>query len=233
MLKMITLAKAKDIVPRSLTMRSKLWLLAGFLIAIMVGSNSFMRVQVIESSAALGGQAELQQRVAAANAALRSFGELKYWLADLEVSWVIESEEKAEEARAALDEQLQAISAFAPYAVSHPARPINVRARATANIVVLLMVNCSSPRRCGTPGLPPGYPRHRVFFLLVTMVEKIRLICQSQKVFCPRQGPQAGGETVPFAAGGTWTGHDRGPLHSRWLMTGSSMDPGKGPAAGR
>ncbi len=114
MLKMITLAKAKDIVPRSLTMRSKLWLLAGFLIAIMVGSNSFMRVQVIESSAALGGQAELQQRVAAANAALRSFGELKYWLADLEVSWLTESEENAEEARAALDEQLQAIRAFAP-----------------------------------------------------------------------------------------------------------------------
>ena len=37
------------------------------------------------------------------NRTLRNFGEMKFWLTDLEVSWLNESEENAEAARAALE----------------------------------------------------------------------------------------------------------------------------------
>ena len=45
---------------------------------------------------------------------LRTFGELKFWLSDLEVSWLNESEENAETAREQLDKLLQNLGKIVP-----------------------------------------------------------------------------------------------------------------------
>jgi methyl-accepting chemotaxis protein len=50
----------------------------------------------------------------ATNQALRAFGEMKFWLSDLEVSWLNESEEKAEAARVELDELFNQLEGVAP-----------------------------------------------------------------------------------------------------------------------
>ena len=45
---------------------------------------------------------------------MREFGELKFWLTDLEVSWLNESEDNANQARAALEGHLEALAVVAP-----------------------------------------------------------------------------------------------------------------------
>ena len=96
-----------------LTIRAKLLLMSGILMLALVGTNLFMRSQLVAGSDALGLQTRLHDMVRVANSALRESGELKYWLTDLEVTWLNESETKAEEARAALDQHLQELSAIA------------------------------------------------------------------------------------------------------------------------
>ncbi len=98
----------------ALTIRSRLLLLSGILVLVMVGSNLHMREQIAVGSDVVREQTQLHESVGTAMAALRAFGELKYWLTDLEVSWLNESEDMANQARAGLEEHLQTISAFAP-----------------------------------------------------------------------------------------------------------------------
>ena len=50
MFKKISLSKPRGVGFPSLNIRSKLLLLSGFLIAMMIGSNYFMRAQVFEGS---------------------------------------------------------------------------------------------------------------------------------------------------------------------------------------
>ena len=90
-----------------LTIRAKLLLLCGTLLVVLVGSNAFMGKRIVDSNTVFHRQTELQAKLGSATFAIQTFGEIKFWLADLEVSWLNESEELAVEARDALYEQLQ------------------------------------------------------------------------------------------------------------------------------
>ena len=90
-----------------LTIRAKLLLLCGTLLMVLVASNTFMGKRIVDSNVVFHRQTELQEKLSSATAAMRTFGEIKFWLADLEVSWLNESEELANEARDSLYEQLQ------------------------------------------------------------------------------------------------------------------------------
>lgn len=102
----------------NLTIRSRLALLSGFLLAVLVISNIYVGDQIVAGKHVLQDQKRAQESVASAHAALRELGEMKYWLADLEVSWLIESEELAEQARSNLTEHLEVLEEFAPDEVS-------------------------------------------------------------------------------------------------------------------
>ncbi len=96
------------------TVRSKLLLLSGILMVALVGSNLYMRLNLLAGGDALREQTEIQNTMRVATNSLRAFGELKFWLTDLEVSWLNESETNANQAQAALEKHLQELSAFAP-----------------------------------------------------------------------------------------------------------------------
>ena len=98
----------------SWTIRTKLLVLSGILMLALVGSNLYMRSQLQAGGDALRQQTELQDSARAATSALKTFGELRYWLTDLEVTWLNESEDNAEQAKASLEEQLAAMSVLAP-----------------------------------------------------------------------------------------------------------------------
>ena len=98
----------------ALTVRAKLLLLSGILVLVLLGSNFFMQAQIAFSNDAFRQQTAVQEAADSATAALRELGELKFWLVDLQVSWLTESEENAELARANLEGYLQTVGAFAP-----------------------------------------------------------------------------------------------------------------------
>ena len=108
----------------SLTIRSRLLLLTGVILMVLIESNLYMRAQIVVGTDVLLNQARLYKVATTATTALRAFGELKYWLTDLEVSWLNESEDMAGQARADLDKHLQTLSAFAPDEVAEVRRHV-------------------------------------------------------------------------------------------------------------
>ena len=98
----------------SWTIRTKLFVLSGILMLALVGSNLYMRSQLQAGSEALRQQTVLQDTARSATDTLKTFGELRYWLTDLEVTWLNESEDNADQAKVLLEEQLAALSVFAP-----------------------------------------------------------------------------------------------------------------------
>ncbi len=98
----------------AITIRAKLLLLAGVLLAALVGSNLFLPGELAGGKDAIRSQGEVLVTLNSTSMLLREFGELKYWLADLQASWMNESEENAEAAKAKLIEGLATIESFAP-----------------------------------------------------------------------------------------------------------------------
>lgn len=96
------------------TIRGRLALLSGFLLAVLIISNIYLADRIAANKQVLEDQKRIQESVEVAHAALRELGELKYWLADLEVSWQIESEEMAEQARTNLYSHLKVLSGLIP-----------------------------------------------------------------------------------------------------------------------
>jgi HAMP domain-containing protein len=102
----------------NITVRARLLLLSGFLLTILLASSAYIGHQLATSRNVLKEQDSLQESLNTATAALREFGELKYWLADLNVSWLIESEKEVTRARENLDRQLKILAKLAPGDVS-------------------------------------------------------------------------------------------------------------------
>lgn len=96
------------------TIRTKLLVLTGVLLSAMVGSNLYMRTELLAGSNALGEQTQINDTARVATRALQDFGDLKFWLSNLEVTWLNEAEENADQARAALEAQLEPLRAIAP-----------------------------------------------------------------------------------------------------------------------
>lgn len=101
-----------------LTIKMRLVLLSGILLLLIAGSNLYMRSHIAAGGAALRNQAETLVRLQTATDALRSFGDMRYWFSDLQVSMLNESEEKAKSAAAQLDKQLTTLSAVAPQRIA-------------------------------------------------------------------------------------------------------------------
>ena len=93
---------------------TRLVVLSAVLLAILILSNLYLTRNISEDAAALGEEAELVSVLKTANAASKAFGDLKYWLTDLAISLLIRSEQKANEARAALAAILDRLAVHDP-----------------------------------------------------------------------------------------------------------------------
>lgn len=118
-----------------LTIRLKLFILAGILLAAMILTNiysSFITYNIYDAVVAsrkniadiktkgdeiknsLEKQEVVSGNVAVASSALRQFNLLRYWITDLSASWLNESEDNADNAKKSLFEELKKMQDFAP-----------------------------------------------------------------------------------------------------------------------
>ncbi len=93
---------------------TRLVFLAGTLLAVLVGSNLYLDRRLADSAGTLDEQARFVSVLKAANAANKAFGDLKYWLTDLSVSLLMQSEQKAKQARGRLQAALQDLESHDP-----------------------------------------------------------------------------------------------------------------------
>jgi len=82
--------------------------------AMMFGTNIYLSQQLDRNSTAIEAEAELVRTLTSANNANAAFGDLKYWLTDLAVSLLMNSERNALDARDRLLTELQALEAHVP-----------------------------------------------------------------------------------------------------------------------
>ena len=100
-----------------LSIFARLVLLAVVLLSVLVGTSLYLTRELHQNSATLVEQGEALALVETADRTNKAFGDLKYWLADLAVSLLVRAEQKATEARAALEGQLDLLEAYDPGAV--------------------------------------------------------------------------------------------------------------------
>jgi len=95
-----------------LSIAARLVLLSAALLLILVGTNIYLNRELNEGADALAAEAHYVEVLRTANAAEKSFGDLKYWLTDLAVSLLNLSEQRAREAKSELDGELTALEAY-------------------------------------------------------------------------------------------------------------------------
>jgi methyl-accepting chemotaxis protein len=95
----------------SLTIRAKLILTSATLIVLLGGSLWFVRGSLGRGADAVAAQRTVLAELETANAAGKSFGELRYWLTDLAVSQLNEAEQFANKAGEALEGHLRTLEA--------------------------------------------------------------------------------------------------------------------------
>jgi PAS domain S-box-containing protein len=100
-----------------LSIFARLVLLAVVLLSVLVGTSLYLTRELHQNSATLVEQGEALALVGTADRTNKAFGDLKYWLADLAVSLLVRAEQKATEARAALERELDQLEAYDPGAV--------------------------------------------------------------------------------------------------------------------
>ncbi len=101
-----------------LSIFARLVVLAVVLLTVLVGSSLYLTRELHQNAATLVEQGEALALVKSANSTNKAFGDLKYWLADLAVSLLVRAEQKAAEARQALDAELDVLEAYDPPAVA-------------------------------------------------------------------------------------------------------------------
>jgi hypothetical protein len=101
-----------------LSIVARLVLLAVVLLSVLVGTSLYLTRELHHSAATLMEQGEALALVKTADRTNKAFGDLKYWLADLAVSLLVRAEQKAAEARAALERELDILEAYSPAAVT-------------------------------------------------------------------------------------------------------------------
>jgi len=97
---------------------TRLSILSAALLAILVASNLFLDSRLSRNAETIAAEAELVSQITTANAASKSFGDLKYWLADLAVSLLTLSERNADAARARLEVNLDELVLHEPDTVA-------------------------------------------------------------------------------------------------------------------
>src|ERR1700676_2554825 len=86
-----------------LTIRSRLIILSGAVLCMLVATNLYLTSKLANNSAAVATETELSGIIEAANTARIAFGEMRYWLTDLAVSLLTPSERNAAAARTRMD----------------------------------------------------------------------------------------------------------------------------------
>jgi len=97
---------------------TRLSVLSVALLVILIASNLFLGSHLSKNADLIADQAKLVSLSNTANAANKSFGDLKYWLADLAVSLLTLSERNADAARQAFERHLSALETHEPKTVA-------------------------------------------------------------------------------------------------------------------
>ena len=104
-----------------LSIRSRIFLLSGMLLLVLLAAVYTLHSTILTSSVALQNQTHVLNKLSQANATLRAFSEYKYWLFDrisglllADIDWLNESRYRLERAKTVLDNQLNVLSIFAP-----------------------------------------------------------------------------------------------------------------------
>jgi signal transduction histidine kinase len=108
-----------------LSIRTRLILLSGLLLAVLAGTSVLLTRELIRDSRALAEQARLISVVRNANIASKHFGDLKYWLTDFAITLSARSQQSAEVAKTQLDTALKSIAAVDPGAVAAVGREVD------------------------------------------------------------------------------------------------------------
>jgi signal transduction histidine kinase/CheY-like chemotaxis protein len=98
----------------NLSIRTRLLILSSFLIATIMGSTYFLTSKLSDSSQAVTKNAELAQLIDIAQRVRSDFGEYRYWLTDLAVSLLRQSELNAKAVRERLTTSLDALESQRP-----------------------------------------------------------------------------------------------------------------------
>jgi signal transduction histidine kinase/CheY-like chemotaxis protein/HAMP domain-containing protein len=101
-----------------LTIRSRLIILSGVLLCMVVATNLYLTNKLANNSAAVAKEAELSAVIESANGARIAFGEMRYWLTDLAVSLLTPSERNAAAARGRMDGYLDQLAPRKPKLVA-------------------------------------------------------------------------------------------------------------------
>ena len=101
-----------------LTIRSRLIILSGVLLCMVIATNLYLTNKLANNSAAVAKEAELSGVIESANGARIAFGEMRYWLTDLAVSLLTPSERNAAAARGRMDGYLDQLALRKPKLVA-------------------------------------------------------------------------------------------------------------------
>ncbi len=97
---------------------ARLAFLAVSLLLGIIGSNAYLSAQLARNAEAIAIEVQVVTQLRQANSAATTFGDLKYWLADLAVSLLMLSENNANAAHAALLADLVVLEPLAPASVA-------------------------------------------------------------------------------------------------------------------
>ncbi|MBN8629521.1 MAG: response regulator [Rhodobacterales bacterium] len=101
-----------------LSIFTRLALLAGVLLAVLVGSNAYLSQRLSRNADAIAQEVDKVGELRLANSAVARFGEFKFWLSDLAVSLLMRSEVNANAAHDALMADLEKLEPIAPDSVA-------------------------------------------------------------------------------------------------------------------
>jgi signal transduction histidine kinase/HAMP domain-containing protein len=100
------------------SIRTRLIVLAAIGLVIFLGTSFFLTQTLVRNTRSLTAQTEFVEVLETTYRASKEFDEMKYWLADLAVSLLMNSEQRAETARRKLDDQLDRLGAVDPAAAA-------------------------------------------------------------------------------------------------------------------
>ncbi|MFP6733909.1 MAG: hypothetical protein VB959_08715 [Rhodospirillales bacterium] len=112
------LSMASVPVVNKLSIGNRLTIFAAGMLVVLAATNLYLKSEISAANDALGEQARITEELNSATNALRAFGEQKYWLTDLAVSWLTESEENADKSGEKLAAILQSMNAAHPEKVN-------------------------------------------------------------------------------------------------------------------
>jgi adenylate cyclase len=97
-----------------LTIRNRLIVLSGALLCLLVATNLYLTSKLANNSANVARETELSGTIDSANNARIAFGEMRYWLTDLAVSLLTQSERNAKAAHSRMDSYLDQLALRKP-----------------------------------------------------------------------------------------------------------------------